>query len=419
MQIMKRRPSLPTMGRTTRFFWAGLLAAAISACQGTKSEGTTPRPSRIETAGLRPESRPSNQAGSRTAQTSPAQSQSAARLGPQARRGGQASRPVSTSPGNRARPAGPGQAPRSAVVTTTIMTKAFPGHKVTGLALGQSGLALATDDKRVHLLDPTSGKELWLSDPVDQSLSHLSFAAASPMLAAVGDQLSSYIWNLDEKKLFRTWHRKAGRRQALSADGSMLVREDRRHSVRWFQLATYKMKWLVKARLLGLSLDGTKALCLTKQGNLELRGAHRGRLVRKVRGWKTVTMAAANQDASKVVVISVSGQGQARTWDLELRCTRTSGKASPTKTRLASTPLDLVVLWPVRLALVRTAKGLLFWDLCRKRIVENRPMPLVAMAAFGDRIAVAQPDGTVHIWRVSRTLPTCPVACAAEAPAAR
>ncbi len=55
---------------------------------------------------------------------------------------------------------------------------------------------------------------------------------------------------------FRRWKRKRGQGQALSADGSILVRGDIRHSVRGYELQTFKMKWLVKADRFSLSPDG-------------------------------------------------------------------------------------------------------------------------------------------------------------------
>ncbi len=184
-------------------------------------------------------------------------------------------------------------------------------------ALGPNRLALATTDGRVAVLD-AAGKLLWKSEPLEQKPVALVFSADGKRLLATGSERSNFVFEVETGKLWRTWHRKVGDRQFLSADGSMLLREDVRHSVRWLQLSRYKMKWLVKGRLLALSGDGTKLLVLPRRGDLEVRDTVRGRLLRTFPRPKGEILAAALPNQAQFLHLLVrppDGEPRLLVWD--------------------------------------------------------------------------------------------------------
>ncbi|MCD6497611.1 MAG: hypothetical protein J7M25_04805 [Deltaproteobacteria bacterium] len=290
--------------------------------------------------------------------------------------GGQQTSPT-TRPGQPARSTGarPGQTGGSAparthspVQLTSMFQVTLPaGTQPTAAAAHKGVVAVATKAKTVLLLDGHSGKTLWTSQPLDQVIDALTFSADASRLAGVGDQLTSFVWDLAPKyAIYRTWHRKAGHDQVLSPDGHRLVRVDVRHSIRWFELATYKMKWLVKATLLGASKDGSIVLCLDRKGNLSMRSAVTGRSVRMVRLGPDVVRATLDKTSNRLLVLRKSGAG----FQVEVRDAK--GHDLGKKIMLPGEPLGLTLLSQGQ-AVAWGAFGVAFLDLDKAVIATKRP----------------------------------------------
>jgi hypothetical protein len=120
------------------------------------------------------------------------------------------------------------------------------------------------------------------------------------LLTAPGGTNLVYDLRQRPPKRYRRWKRKAGRSQALSPDGKMLLRGDVRGQVRGYELRSYKMKWLVRAERLRLSPDG-KTVAVLRQGTLRPLDAITGR--RRGKPWspRGTLRAFALRDASQLM----------------------------------------------------------------------------------------------------------------------
>ena len=258
--------------------------------------------------------------------------------------------------------------PASPVQLTPIFQMTLPaGTQPTAAAAHKGLVAVATKTKTVMVLDAHTGKTLWTSQPIDQVIDALTFSADASRLAGVGDQLSSFVWDLAPKyAIYRTWHRKAGHDQVLSPDGHRLIRADVRHSIRWFELATYKMKWLVKATLLGASKDGTLILCLDRKGNLGLRSAVTGRATRTTPLGPGVVGAALDRPSNRLLVVRRTAGG----FQVEIR--NAKGHDLGKKVTLPGKPLGLALVGAAR-AVAWGTFGVIFLDLDKAVIAARRP----------------------------------------------
>jgi hypothetical protein len=101
----------------------------------------------------------------------------------------------------------------------------------------------------------------WLSPPAPAA--ELEAAADGRSLLATSRRGTSWVFDVSGAApvKYRRWERKSGRSQGLTRDGRMLVRGDVRGQVRGYELAGYKLKWLVKATQVALSADGRWAAC--------------------------------------------------------------------------------------------------------------------------------------------------------------
>ena len=175
--------------------------------------------------------------------------------------------------------------------------------KILSLAARGEWLAAGTENGYVYLLEAKTGKLVWTSGKMEQKPQSIDFSADEKNLLVTGHNLSNFIWKIraNKGKLYRSWHRKKGRRQTISYNGRMLIREDIRRSVRWYELASYKMKWLAKGRGLTASGDGKLVALQNKNGVMELRDTTAGKLEREVKGIPQKSNFALDQNGEKII----------------------------------------------------------------------------------------------------------------------
>lgn len=179
------------------------------------------------------------------------------------------------------------------------------------LSLGAHGrrIGVGTETNQVHILDAKTKKAVWSSGNLEQSPMCISFSADGSNIMAGGSGRSNYIWRVTASgrgKHYRTWHRKQGDMHALSGDGSTLVREDIRKSIRWYELATYKMKWLTQGRGLAVSGDGRRVAMFNRKGLLEIRDSITGKQEHSVKDIPAKARYALNHDGAAVFYVEES-----------------------------------------------------------------------------------------------------------------
>jgi hypothetical protein len=230
------------------------------------------------------------------------------------------------------------------------------GEQVTALAAGPSILLAGGRRGRVAVLDSATGKRLFTSRKVGKRLVHVFVSGDGNALMATDAALSNFVWRREAGKFkyYRHWHRKTGRSQALSRSGRILIREDVRKSVRWYELATRKMKELVKARGVAASGDGRRVAVRNLKGEVEVRDGSTGRRLHLVSGVpKEARMMGLNANGELLVSVT-PGTGA---WTMEVREVKTGSvrhKVGPVPGKVEG----LSVSGTAPVAVARTSAGL-------------------------------------------------------------
>ncbi len=183
--------------------------------------------------------------------------------------------------------------------------------RVVSIGMHGQWIGIGTDTNRVHILDGKTKKPVWSSGGLEQQPMSISFSADGSHIMAGGKALSNYIWKVasGKGKHYRTWHRKQGNMHVLSGDGSTLIREDIRKSVRWYELETYKMKWLAQGRRVAVSGDGRLIAMFNRKGVMEIRDSITGKLYHDLKNIPAKAHYALNNDGKVVFYIRESETG--------------------------------------------------------------------------------------------------------------
>jgi hypothetical protein len=254
-------------------------------------------------------------------------------------------------------------------------------------------VAVSTQSGRVLLFDGKTGKKKWASKPLGRKLPDVELSADGSTLLATDDQLSNYVWKLRKNKtqarLYRTWHRKHGKDQTLSHDGRMLIREDARSSVRWYELSTYKMKWLAKARTIAIAGDGRVVACRDRKNRIEVRSSTTGRLVKRI-GKIPKKALFALDGKGKQLAHTVDRESRTHLHIIEVASAETTTRSAP----LPFTPQALEITVDPAVVLVWSKKGLALVALESGEILLTRKQKLrLATMAQGRLYAVPAGGG--------------------------
>lgn len=193
----------------------------------------------------------------------------------------------------------------------------FAGGEIKALAVGSATLALAGPKKKILVFDSKTRQMVFKTRSPGTEVDQLAFSGDGTALMATDTSLTNYIWRKEENKLkfFRKWYRKTGKAQALSRNGEMLVREDVRSSVRWYELRTHKMKELIKASGVVVSGDGKRVVVRAKNGALEVRSTLDGGRVATLKGISTEAMLGLSARGDRILVVLKGEAG----WIAEIR----------------------------------------------------------------------------------------------------
>jgi hypothetical protein len=257
------------------------------------------------------------------------------------------------------------------------------GDEPVSVAATKGRVAVGTKQGRLVLLDAKSGAVQWTSEAKRQQLRDIRFSADGSAILATGELLSNFVWRIRKNKarFYRVWHRKHGDDQALSRTGRMLIREDARGSVRWYELSTYKMKWLVKASTIATSGNGRIVACRSWKGAIEIRGSKRGRLRHKIEGVGKNALLALDRDGRRLVH-TVAGENEYRLRVVDT----TSGEEIFLSEPLPSRPTSLTVTGSPALAVAWSKKSIAVIDIDNKTKVLTRKGPHGLIAPHGSKI---------------------------------
>jgi hypothetical protein len=159
---------------------------------------------------------------------------------------------------------GPRRAPEPAgSLALDPLPRSPKDRAVVALTTTANLVVAATADGRLRAWDPVSRKALWQVE-APLPVTDLARSGDGKTLLVTVKNLTNLTYPLTPAAPVSPWKfkRKTGSTQGLSPDGRLIVRADVRDSVRGYELQGYKMKWLVKAARVAVSLDGTMAACV-------------------------------------------------------------------------------------------------------------------------------------------------------------